>query len=95
MKAKAATIWHKMWGVAVLVSVFTSLECKADKNVEFYKTYLITQGEVITFSESYVDNTKTAYLADILEPRRRAVEAVGNYHFVFHYQRTDLTTDAI
>lgn len=68
MKSKAATIWHKMWGVAVLVCVFTSLESRAQKAVEFFHTYLITQGEVITFSDSYVDNTKTAYLADILEP---------------------------
>ncbi|MBQ2060668.1 MAG: leucine-rich repeat protein [Prevotella sp.] len=68
MKTKATTVWHKMWGVAVLVCVFTSLESRAQKAVEFFHTYLITQGEVITFSDSYVDNTKTAYLADILEP---------------------------
>lgn len=49
----AATVWK---------------QALADQDVTFYHTYLIHQNEIITFTDSYVDNTKSAYMTDILEP---------------------------
>lgn len=51
-------------GVACLMSAASY----ADQTVTFYNVCYVNQGEILTFNYDYVDNTKTAFMSDILEP---------------------------
>ena len=63
------------------------VKTSADQTVYFFHTYLVQQGETITFADSYVDNTKSAFMSDILEPvagntkQFRFLGATGYYCF--------------
>lgn len=68
MKKSSLTINKRLRLTLLLAAIALCSQSKAQQNVTFYHTYLLQQGEIITFTDSYVDNTQSLYMSDLLEP---------------------------